>query len=138
MGWSRGCLGSKCEGLFGRHKHQIQPRVLLIPTLNDQASFVEGLSHGRRALRGSTDGWLPSAHHPALRGKYFCICTFSSSWSRNVCPVSLGTYCLARHRLFDVRGVSFSVFNFKNRHLWALRNEDGVERPSLCLKIPPP
>lgn len=130
------CLGGRLDGFFERHKHQIQPCVLLIPTLNDQASLAEGVSHGRRALWGSTAGRLPSAHHPALQGKCFCICTFSSSWSRNVCPVSLGTHCLAGHHLFDVRGVSFSVFNLKNISLGTQKWRWGRETFPLSLAHP--
>ena len=62
------------------------------PTRNDQASLVEGVSHGRRALQDSTAKQLPSAHRAALQGKQFCVCTFSSSGSRNVHSGALRTH----------------------------------------------
>lgn len=89
----RGCLGSRSDASSGKHKYQIQPCAFLIPSQNGQASFVKGVSHGRQALQDSTAVQLPSAHHPALQGKYFCVCTFSSSWSRNVCLVSHTVVC---------------------------------------------
>lgn len=104
----------------GRHKHQVQPQGLGPRPRRPGQPGGAGESW-LRTLQGCT-----AAPHPAQRGTYFCLCTFSGGGSRSLRPVSLHTHWPLR-----CQGVSFSKSNLK-KHSWALRQQAGEQTPSLC------
>lgn len=85
-------FGGRPDGSSGRQKHQTQPCSLLIPTeMTKPALQREGLP----AAEPCRTPQLHTSHlhtTPLCRGKYVCVCTFSCSWSRNGCLVSLSAH----------------------------------------------
>lgn len=125
-----GVLVADPTGPLGGRKATFDLVCSWSPPEMTRLALRSGWVTAKRALQDSTAVQVASAHHPALQGKQFCVCTFSSSGSRNVCSVTLGTHWPSTAPSLWYQGSFFSISNLKNTSL-------GPQKPACISKSPP-